>query len=227
MALITCPECGKEISDKAAVCPSCGAPISAMMGNLYITRESSEFMTDEPLQVVVDDSIEFTINMDETLETKVAFGTHNMKIKDGERVLAVTDITVNEDYFFIFKMGDNKVLILNNSGASTKKNVPDVGRPDSSRLICPKCHSQNVNVQMVTEQKLQKKKHGPIYWIYFILIGWVFKLIIWCIKWFVFTVPALIITLFKLGRGKDKQLVTTHKSVAVCQGCGYHWEVGK
>lgn len=28
MALIKCPECGKEISDKAAVCINCGCPIS-------------------------------------------------------------------------------------------------------------------------------------------------------------------------------------------------------
>ena len=27
MALIKCPECGKEISDKAAACPNCGCPI--------------------------------------------------------------------------------------------------------------------------------------------------------------------------------------------------------
>lgn len=27
MALINCPECGKEISDKAPACPKCGAPI--------------------------------------------------------------------------------------------------------------------------------------------------------------------------------------------------------
>lgn len=27
MALINCPECGKEISDKAASCPNCGTPI--------------------------------------------------------------------------------------------------------------------------------------------------------------------------------------------------------
>ena len=27
MALIKCPECGKEISDKAAICPNCGCPI--------------------------------------------------------------------------------------------------------------------------------------------------------------------------------------------------------
>ena len=28
MALIKCPECGKEISDKASTCPSCGCPIA-------------------------------------------------------------------------------------------------------------------------------------------------------------------------------------------------------
>lgn len=27
MALIKCPECNKEISDKAAACPNCGAPV--------------------------------------------------------------------------------------------------------------------------------------------------------------------------------------------------------
>lgn len=27
MALISCPECNKEISDKAQSCPSCGVPI--------------------------------------------------------------------------------------------------------------------------------------------------------------------------------------------------------
>ena len=26
MALISCPECGREISDKAPACPHCGAP---------------------------------------------------------------------------------------------------------------------------------------------------------------------------------------------------------
>lgn len=27
MALITCPECGREVSDKAAACPYCGNPL--------------------------------------------------------------------------------------------------------------------------------------------------------------------------------------------------------
>ena len=28
MALIKCPECGREVSDKALSCPNCGYPIS-------------------------------------------------------------------------------------------------------------------------------------------------------------------------------------------------------
>jgi predicted amidophosphoribosyltransferase len=29
MALIKCPECGKEISDLAKACPSCGCPVNS------------------------------------------------------------------------------------------------------------------------------------------------------------------------------------------------------
>ena len=28
MGMIKCPECGKEISDKAEACPNCGAPMA-------------------------------------------------------------------------------------------------------------------------------------------------------------------------------------------------------
>ena len=30
MAMIKCPECGKEISDKASTCPNCGSPVSTI-----------------------------------------------------------------------------------------------------------------------------------------------------------------------------------------------------
>ena len=30
MALISCPECGKEFSDRAVSCPNCGFPVSEM-----------------------------------------------------------------------------------------------------------------------------------------------------------------------------------------------------
>lgn len=42
MALITCPECGKEISDKAKTCPNCGCPVSEMNIEDQSTLESTE-----------------------------------------------------------------------------------------------------------------------------------------------------------------------------------------
>jgi uncharacterized membrane protein YvbJ len=33
MALIECPECGKEVSDKAPGCPQCGAPIAGSIAD--------------------------------------------------------------------------------------------------------------------------------------------------------------------------------------------------
>lgn len=36
MALIKCEECGKEVSDKAASCPNCGAPIASKVEDIMI-----------------------------------------------------------------------------------------------------------------------------------------------------------------------------------------------
>lgn len=36
MSLIKCPECGKNISDKAAACPNCGFPIDSKKGYVLI-----------------------------------------------------------------------------------------------------------------------------------------------------------------------------------------------
>ena len=38
MALIKCPECGKEISDKAAACPHCGCPVP-VSGNAHLLQK--------------------------------------------------------------------------------------------------------------------------------------------------------------------------------------------
>lgn len=35
MALITCPECGKEVSDKATSCPNCGTPLNNTKSKKY------------------------------------------------------------------------------------------------------------------------------------------------------------------------------------------------
>lgn len=77
-------------------------------------------------------------------------------------------------------------------------------------MTCPKCRSENVNVQMVTETKLVRKHHGILWWL---LVGW------WW--WPIYTVPAIIVHIFAPKRYKTK---SKHKPVCVCQDCGHHWD---
>ena len=42
MALIRCPECGKEISDKASSCPNCGCPISGLEGLVELSKQKEK-----------------------------------------------------------------------------------------------------------------------------------------------------------------------------------------
>jgi len=45
MAMINCPECGKEISDKAAACPNCGCPINGSAAtNTDRSEEAAKFI---------------------------------------------------------------------------------------------------------------------------------------------------------------------------------------
>lgn len=82
-------------------------------------------------------------------------------------------------------------------------------------MKCPKCGSENCSVQVVTETELKEKKHGLIWWL---CVGW------WWIpiKWLVFTLPALIIAIFKSKKYKTK---THTKKIAVCNSCGKSWNV--
>lgn len=80
-------------------------------------------------------------------------------------------------------------------------------------MTCPKCGSENVNVQLVNEVTLKNQHHGVIWWLF---IGW------WWIfvKWLFFTLPALIFAIF--GRKKQK-VVNKAVSKFVCQNCGNTW----
>ena len=82
-------------------------------------------------------------------------------------------------------------------------------------MTCPKCGSQNVNVQIVNETQLKTKHKGVLYWL---LVGW------WWlpIKWLFLTIPALIVKIFKPKKQKVKNI---RHSMCVCQNCGHSWEI--
>ena len=82
-------------------------------------------------------------------------------------------------------------------------------------MICPKCGSENVNVQIINEVQLKNKHHSFFWWIF---IGW------WWIffKWIFLTLPALIVKIF--GHKKQKA-INIQKSMCICENCGNKWEI--
>ncbi len=83
-------------------------------------------------------------------------------------------------------------------------------------MRCPKCGSENVNVQMVSETELKKKRHGIWWWLFIGWWWWIVEIFLWVFL----TIPRLFVAMLKPTRYKTK---TTHKSMFVCQSCGNHW----
>lgn len=90
-------------------------------------------------------------------------------------------------------------------------------------MRCPKCKSDNVNVQVVdeTDTRIVAKHHGIIWWI---LIGWWWVPIKKLVQFVLFGIFAVLYWFFKSPKYKQ---VTKHQkvSLAVCQNCGHTWEV--
>lgn len=82
-------------------------------------------------------------------------------------------------------------------------------------MICPKCSSENTNVQMMSETITKRKRRGLLYWL---LIGWWLELLLWIFL----TIPRLLIALFIPKRTKT---INRSYKVVVCQNCGNSWEI--
>lgn len=82
-------------------------------------------------------------------------------------------------------------------------------------MTCPKCNSNNVNVNVINEVKLKNQHHGIIWWI---CVGW------WWIpiKWICLTLPAL---LAKIFIPKKQKAINIQKTMCVCQDCGNSWQI--
>lgn len=84
-------------------------------------------------------------------------------------------------------------------------------------MTCPKCGSEKVNVQAISFVKSKNGK-GLVWWL---CIGW-WWIFIKLIGWMFFGLLMLIPKLFSKNKTKIK---TTVKSVAICQNCGYKWNI--
>ena len=51
--LVTCPECGNQVSDKAKDCPKCGCPIDEILAQFQLSVYDPETMTGRLQRMIV------------------------------------------------------------------------------------------------------------------------------------------------------------------------------
>ena len=82
MALITCPECGKQISDQAPACPGCGAPITAKKIRVHFWRKKNMLSgVANTGTVMVDGVVVGSAANGAEFDVMLAAGTHNVVIE--------------------------------------------------------------------------------------------------------------------------------------------------
>ena len=81
MALINCPECGKEISDKALSCPNCGTPIANKKVRVHFHRKKTFVGSANTGTVIVDGAAVGSASNGSEFDAMLSIGTHNIVIE--------------------------------------------------------------------------------------------------------------------------------------------------
>lgn len=115
--LIKCPECGKDISDKAKQCINCGYPIINMNNNCIINNK--EYDITQELQMILNN--DGVANVIRSLRMKC-----NLSLTDAKKLYDI----INETK-----------VIPDNFQCDTITNVSNNNTPK-----CPKCSSTNIQL---------------------------------------------------------------------------------
>ena len=76
-------------------------------------------------------------------------------------------------------------------------------------MKCPKCGSENVTSQAITETTTKQKTKG---------FGWIKS----CLGFLFFSISGILCGLCGMGKGKTKTKTST-KVIHICQNCGNQW----
>ena len=198
MALINCPECGKEISDKAVACINCGFPLSQLPKN---NRQAAP--------VIISKDCIPGRPIDAPVATEPSINTSSPKVSANNN-----QPTVNQN---------NKSRELTKSFAQWITNTPANNSSDPYRLVCAKCNSSNIkfeveHVNQVVGAKSEVRKKSIVTRTgnrmgrstMMLLTGGLWGL-----------VPKR----SDYNEITKVQTQTFEYKTAVCQNCGYSWQI--
>lgn len=131
MALITCPECGKEISDQATSCPGCGYPIAERKQQLE-SNYSVELMESNPMYGMKTWMI---------CQKLYGYGADRVKsIVDSTPAIIADSLTCEQakTAYLWFMSNSIRVRVLQNDR--------EVQIAESEEICCPFCGSTQIQV---------------------------------------------------------------------------------
>lgn len=105
MALISCKECGAQISDAALACPRCGIshPSLTKAGKFAIYRKAGTTESVHPVQVVVDGKQAGEVRDGGNLTLDLPSGTHMIEVGGG-RLSRRVEISIAEGQTLRYQM---------------------------------------------------------------------------------------------------------------------------
>ena len=110
MAIIKCKECGKDVSDKASVCPNCGCPINVseyddvVKIKVSLMRGTVVFNTRQKVDILINNNIIWQGYAGEIAELKINEPTeitvkyHTNAAYLGGRCIGTVDPSKNKKY---------------------------------------------------------------------------------------------------------------------------------
>ena len=129
MALIKCSECGKEISNKASVCPHCGMPLrSEDRGTYDINKKKKKqwFLINPDATITVDNSDKYKLKNDSSIKISLTTGEHTILFSLGPRK---TEAKINVTENANIEMSMNRVsgeIMVSGYKLDLKTNTPTV-----------------------------------------------------------------------------------------------------
>ena len=135
MSLIKCPECGKEISDKAQACIHCGYPLSAGINNDLFRLKITQIPSDKIGCIKVVRSID---------NSGLAEAKYNLEhlpyiVADGllqEKCIEIKEMLVN--------IGCIVEIEPSSKTEENKEVVSNIEKTKPKSVKCPKCGSTNI-----------------------------------------------------------------------------------
>ena len=166
MALIACPECGREISDRAVSCPHCGCPVSVasappeipVNGVLHLNWADRKGHSVRKTTVRVDGSEYGSMQCADFMDVPVSVGTHRLELFQGKHLLISEDFTItasHSDDYFAFKetMGFSHAQLKRVDGDFSKRITSNIPR-------CPTCGSEKIKKLSTTKKALSFEVFG-------------------------------------------------------------------